>query len=93
MASNVLCDWHLDTDVFVGGPRLADMSASLGSFHLCLFGLAPSRKSLLLASIMRTRFQFIGLAGVAVEENDLLRVSGLRHGVLTSGTVVAARVF
>jgi hypothetical protein len=28
---------------------------------------------------VRTRFQLIVLAGIAVEENDLLRVSAFRH--------------
>src|SRR5229473_3866544 len=61
------------------------MNASLGSFRLCLFGLPPSCEALLLRSVMRTGFQFIVLTLVAVEENDLLCVFGLRHGVWTSG--------
>src|SRR5260370_10120855 len=42
---------------------------------------------------MRTGFQFIVLTLVAIEENDLLRIFGLRHGVLTSGKALAARAF
>jgi hypothetical protein len=56
------------------------MSASLRSFRFCFFGLAPSRETLLLAPIVRTRFQFVVLAGVAIEENDLLfGFTDLRH--------------
>jgi hypothetical protein len=66
-----------------------------GSFLALDFGLAPSREARLLASEMRIGFQFVVLTGVTVEENDLLRwfVSGLRHGVLTSGTALAALAF
>src|SRR6266849_1684594 len=69
------------------------MNASFAAFRLCLFGFAPSRKALLLRSIVWTRFQFIVLTLVAVEENNLLRIFGLRHGVLTSGIALAARAF
>src|ERR1700680_355911 len=69
------------------------MNASLDNFRLCLFGLTPSREPRLLASVVWTRFQFIGLAGVAVEENDLLRMLRFRHGVWTSGIALAARAF
>src|ERR1700722_2195042 len=54
--------------------KLPKMSASIDRFRLCLFGFAPSREALLLAPIVRVSFQFVVLAGVAVEENDLLRM-------------------
>jgi hypothetical protein len=69
------------------------MNASLGGFRLRFFGLSPSREPLLLASEMRTCFQFVVFAGVAVEVNDFLRMFGLRHGVATSGIALAARAF
>jgi hypothetical protein len=51
--------------------------------ELSRFRPVVSRESLLLRAIVRTRFQFVVFAGVAVEENDLLRglVLGLRHSV------------
>src|SRR5712692_10089569 len=52
-------------------------------FH---FGFTPSREALLLRSIMRTRFQIVGFAGVAVEMNYL----ELIHGVSPSEIAVAA---
>jgi hypothetical protein len=70
-----------------------EMNVSLGRFRLHLFGLAPSCETLLLRSVVRTRFQFVVLTLVAVEENDLLRVFGLRHGVVTSGIALTARAF
>src|SRR5450755_2999338 len=38
------------------------------------FGLTPNRELAPLCSIVRTCFQFVVLAGVAIEENDLLCV-------------------
>ena len=56
------------------------MSASLSKLHDCLFRLAPSGESLLLRSIVRTRFQFLVLTGVAVEVQDfLLGFRDFRH--------------
>ena len=63
------------------------------SLDLIFSTLLAPRKTLLLRSIVRTRFQFIVLALVAVEENDLLRMFRLRHGVWTSGRALAARAF
>ena len=62
-----------------------------GSFLALGFRLAPSGEALLLVPIVRARFQFVVLTGVAVEENDLLRIFGLRHGVLTSEKALVAR--
>jgi hypothetical protein len=59
------------------------MGDSLRHFCLCLFGFTSSGEALFLAPIVWTRFQFIVFAGVAVEENDLLGMLGLRHGVVT----------
>jgi hypothetical protein len=52
-----------------------------------LFSLAPSREALLLRSIVRTRFQFVVLTPVAVEENDLLcgLVLRLHRGLASLG--------
>src|ERR1700730_17393575 len=49
-------------------------SVSLSGFRFCLFGLAPTSEARFPASEVRTGFQFVVLTGVAVEENDLLRV-------------------
>src|SRR6266852_4750122 len=65
------------------------MFTSLSSFHLCLFRLASSREALLLRSIVRTRFQFVGFADVAIEVKYL----ELIHGVSPSGIAVAALAF
>src|ERR1700730_13390225 len=65
---------------------LTTMSASLWRSPFQLLGLTPSRESLLLASIVRTRFVFVVLAGVAVEMQNLLRIFGLRHGASPSET-------
>jgi hypothetical protein len=74
-------------------PESTEMGASLGGFRFGLFSLSPSGETLLLTSIVRTRLQFIVFARVAVEENDFLRVFGLRHVVWTSGIALAARAF
>src|ERR1700731_3412523 len=59
---------------------------SCESGRFCIFGFAPSGEPLLLRSVVRTRFQFIVFALVAVEEQNLLRglVLGLRHSVSLS---------
>jgi hypothetical protein len=61
-----------------------DKHTSLGGFRLGLFGLAPSREACFLTPKVRTGFQFVVLTGVAVEEDNRLRVFVLRHGVLPS---------
>jgi hypothetical protein len=71
-----------------GLPKMGD---SLRRFRL--FGFTSSGESLLLAPIVRARFQFIVLTGIAVEVNDFLRMLGLRHGVWTSGIAVTALAF
>ena len=55
--------------IAVGPTRLGlpAMSASRGKFRLSLFGLAASRESLLLASEMRTSFQFVGFTFYRVD--------------------------
>jgi len=45
------------------------------------FGSPSPREFGLLRPEMRTGFQLTVLTGVAVEENDLLRIFGFRHGV------------
>src|SRR5216683_2258727 len=69
------------------------MCGSFSSFCFYCLGFASSCEALLLRSIVRTRFQFVVLTLVAVEENDLLRIFGLRHGVWTSEIALAARAF
>src|SRR6266851_7729360 len=90
-----MCQFRFVRRLGVGPMRSTspNINASLGSFRLRLFGLAPSREPRLLASIVRTRFQFVVLTLVAVEENDLLCVFDLRHGVWTSGIALAAAAF
>lgn len=54
----------------------------------CLFSFPPTRESLLLVSIVRTRFQFVVLTLVAVEVNDLLgSIAFFGHTASPSGTV------
>jgi hypothetical protein len=64
---------------------LVDINASLDSFRFCLFGLAPTCETRLLASEVWAGFQFVVLTGVAVEKDDRLRVFVLRHGVSLAG--------
>src|SRR5216683_1243845 len=70
--------------LFPTGRKTQAGSAVLGFLMALLFFfsflfLAPSaRKALLLRSIVRTRFQFVVLTGVAVEVKDFLSV---RHSV------------
>jgi hypothetical protein len=61
------------------------MLASLDSFRLSFFGLAPSREARFLTAEMRAGFQFVVLTTVAVEIDDLfLCFADFRHGVLPS---------
>lgn|SRR5208282_127225 len=65
----------------------ASRNHAISSCRLRLFCLAPSGKSLLLGTIVRTRFQLVVFAGVAVEVNDLFRgIACFRHSVSPSET-------
>src|SRR5208283_5091530 len=58
-----------------------------------LFSFAPTRESLLLRAIVRTRFQFVGAAFVAVEVNDLLgSIAFFGHSASPSETIRVALV-
>ncbi len=76
--------FHLSLRLGVTPRRLGLPIASLGGFRLCSFGLAPTREARFLAPKVRARFQFVVLAGIAVEKDDGLRVLCLRHGVSLS---------
>jgi hypothetical protein len=64
--------------------------ASIGT----LFHFAPSSEALLLRPIVRTRFQFVGAALVAVEMNDLLgSIAFFGHSVSPSEIIPIVSVF
>jgi hypothetical protein len=66
---------------------------SSGPFLAFGFGLAPCCELALLRREVRAGFQLVVFASEAVEENDLLGIFSLRHGVLTLGIAVTALAF